>query len=144
MSDVTTTAQHAELEQAGLKALDEFLETFNSGDPMAWAKTMQYPHVRLAGGKVQVWNTPEEYARDNDVRALRDQSGWGYTVWDWRKMVQADPEKLHFAVQFSRYTPEHKKIVSFESFYILTKVEGRWGSQFRSSYAGVIVGNTAF
>lgn len=138
------TAINAELEQAGLKALDEFLETFNSGDPKAWAATMQYPHVRLAGGKVQVWNTPEEYARDNDVSALREKSNWGYTVWDWRKMVQADPEKLHFAVQFSRYTPDHKKIVSFESFYILTKVHGRWGTQFRSSYAGVIVSNTAF
>mgnify|MGYP000488382478 FL=1 len=48
------------------------------------------------------------------------------------------------AVQFSRYTPAHEKIVAFESFYILTRMNGHWGTQFRSSYAGVIGGNTAF
>lgn len=134
----------AALEKIGLQALDEFIDTFNSGDALAWAKTLQYPHVRLAGGKVQVWNTPEDYARDNDVSKLNKVSQWGYSKWDWRKMVQADPEKLHFAVEFSRYTPDHKKIVSYESFYIIVKANGRWGTQFRSSYAGVITENTAF
>lgn len=43
-----------ELEKIGMQALDDFLTTFNSGDPMAWAATLNYPHVRLAGGKVQV------------------------------------------------------------------------------------------
>lgn len=132
------------MEQIGMAALDEFIETFNSGDPLRWAKTLHYPHVRLAGNSVQIWNTPEEYARDNDVATLGKASGWGYTKWDWRRLVQADDEKLHVAVQFSRYTPEHKKIVSFESFYIITSQDGRWGTQFRSSYAGVIGDNTAF
>lgn len=133
-----------ELEQLGLAALDTFMETFNSGDPLLWAKSLNYPHVRLAGNTVQIWNNPEEYARDNDVAQLREKSGWAYTKWDWRKVIQAQDNKVHVAVQFSRYTADHKPIVSFESFYILTLQDGHWGAQFRSSYAGVITGNTAF
>lgn len=133
-----------ELEKIGIQALDDFLTTFNSGDPMAWAATLNYPHVRLAGGKVQVWNTPEEYARDNDLNQLKNKSGWGYSVWDWRKVVQAQDDKIHIAVSFTRYTPEHKKIVTYESFYIVTLVDGHWGTQSRSSFAGVIDNNTAF
>ena len=133
-----------ELEAIGMKALDDFMTAFNSGDPMTWTQTLNFPHVRLAGGKVQVWNTPEEYARDNDVRVLREKSGWASSQWDWRKVVQAADDKIHIAVSFSRYTPEGTKIVSFESFYIITNVDGHWGTQFRSSFAGVIDANTAF
>ena len=133
-----------ELEAIGMKALDDFMTTFNAGDPMAWAATLNFPHVRLAGGKVQVWNTPEEYARDNDVRVLKEKCGWSKSEWDWRKIVQAEDDKIHIAVSFSRYTPEGKKIVSFESFYIITNKNGHWGTQFRSSFAGVIDSNTAF
>ena len=133
-----------ELEVIGMKAMDEFMTTFNSGDPMAWAQTLNFPHVRLAGGKVQIWNTPEEYAHDNDVRVLKDKSGWGYSKWDWCKVIQAEDDKIHIAVSFSRYSAEGTKIVSFESFYIITNVNGHWGAQFRSSFAGVIDANTAF
>ena len=139
-----SATQYAALEKEGLAALDEFMVTFNSGDSLTWAKTLHYPHVRLAGGKVQIWNTPEDYARDNDLSALAKKSSWGYSVWDWRKLVQADPDKMHFAVQFTRYTPDHKKIVSYESFYILTKTNGKWGTQFRSSYAGIAAEKSAF
>lgn len=132
------------LETIGMHVLDEYLRTFNSGDAVSWAKTLHYPHVRLAGGKVLVWESSEAYAKDNDLSRLQDAAGWGYSVWDWRKMVQADAEKLHFAVQFTRLTPEHKKIGSYESFYIITKANGRWGTQCRSSYVGIIAENTAF
>lgn len=144
MEDNRMTLSQNELEKIGMQALDDFMSTFNSGDPKAWAATLNYPHVRLAGNRVQVWNTPEEYIRDNDVSQLKDKSGWGYSTWDWRKVVQAQDDKIHIAVAFTRYTPEHKKIVTYESFYIVTLVDGHWGTQSRSSFAGVIDNNTAF
>ena len=105
MAATPGTPQWIELERAGMAALDEFMETFNSGSPLRWAQSLHYPHVRLGGLAVQIWNTPEDYARDNDVSRLREASGWGYTKWDRRKMIQADEDKIHMAVQFSRYTP---------------------------------------
>jgi hypothetical protein len=145
----TNTCTPAKLKAGGLaaegcKALDEFMATFNSKDAMAWAKTLHYPHVRIAGGQVKVWNTPEEYAKDNDLSKLADAAGWGYSKWDWRQLVQQSPDKLHYTVQFTRYSPQGKKIASYESFYILTKVDGKWGTIFRSSYAGVAVPGAAY
>ncbi len=39
-------------EAAGRKALDDFMATWNGRDKMAWAGTLNYPHVRVASGKV--------------------------------------------------------------------------------------------
>ena len=133
-----------ELETISMKVLTDFLVTFNTCDPMKWTSTLNFPHVRLAGGKVQVWKTPEEYARDNAVDVLRERCNWAHTEWDDRKLIQAADDKIHIAVSVSRYTPEEKKIVSFDSFYIITNVDGHWGVQCRSSYAGIFDANTAY
>jgi len=128
----------------GCKVLKDFLNALNSRNAMAWAKTLNYPHVRLAGGSVTVWNNAEDYAKDNDISKLADKAGWGYTKWDWRRLVQESKDKLHYAVQFTRYTLDGKKIASFESFYVITDVGGHWGVQARSSFAGVVVEGAAF
>lgn len=127
----------------GCKVLDQFLDAFNARDPEAWAKTLKFPHVRLAGGQVQVWNTPEDYARSNDLEQFA-KTGWRYSKWDWRQLVQQGEGKLHFILQFTRYGEGGKKIASYESLYILTKSEGSWGVQARSSYAGVAKTGTAY
>ena len=143
-ASLNSAQQTANLEAIGLKSLDEFIEYFNKGDALELAKKLHFPHVRMAGNSVQVWQTPEDYARDSGHEKLRDKLNWGYSAWDRRDMIQADPEKIHFAVTFSRFTPENKKIVTYESFYIITKINERWGIQFRSSYAGVTAANSAF
>lgn len=130
--------------QIGCKALDDFMTAFNSGDAAAWAKTLNYPHVRLAGEKVRVWDTPEAYAKENDTKQLAEKEGWGYTKWDWRWLVQVSKEKQHWAVQFTRYTPDNKPIKSSESFYIITNVGGHWGTQARSSFVGITVPGAAY
>jgi len=128
----------------GCAALDDFMKTFNSGDGKAWAATLNFPHVRLAGNKVQVWNTPAEYAASNDVAELAKSKGWAYTKWTTRILVQKSDDKLHFTTQFTRYTAQHKPIGTYDSLYILTKQNGRWGTQFRSSYVGIVGTKTAF
>jgi hypothetical protein len=47
---------------------------------------------------------------------------------------------MHFAVAFSRLDEKGNKIATFESFRILTKKDGRWGQQARSSFAGIADG----
>lgn len=142
--DTCSQEQLSEYAAVGCKALDAYMEALNSGDTMRWAKSLQYPHIRLAGDRVQIWNTPEEFARDNDMATLSQKVNWGYSKWDWRHLVQYGPGKLHFAVQFSRYTVNDVLISTFESMYILTKPDGVWRVQGRSSYAGIFTGNTGF
>ena len=43
--------------------LDEFMAAFNARDHERWAKCFHFPTVRLAGGEVLVWNTPDEFLR---------------------------------------------------------------------------------
>jgi len=127
----------------GCATLDRFLAAFNARDPKAWSETLNFPHVRLAAGEVQVWNTPQDYANSNDV-AQFTKTGWRYTKWDYRHLVQASEDKLHFALQFTRYGDDDRKIASFESFYILTRQQGHWGVQARSSYAGIAIPGAAY
>lgn len=76
--DECASGDPAPLQRQGCAVLDGFLTTFNARDPDAWAATLNFPHVRLAADTVQVWDTPSDYPRSNDVRDLA-KGGWAYT-----------------------------------------------------------------
>lgn len=134
---------NAQSVERGLLLLDEFIAAFNARDARAWSQTLHYPHVRFAGGEVRIWHTPEEYAADNDI-CLLEKTGWRYSRWDFRHLVHADADKLHFALQFTRHDGEDRALGSHQALYILTRKAERWGVQARSSYAGIAVGGAAF
>ncbi|MDR2625550.1 MAG: hypothetical protein LBC37_04385 [Zoogloeaceae bacterium] len=129
--------------QEGLAVLDEFIAAFNAEDSLRWSKTLHYPHVRIAGGSVTIWQSPEDYASSNDISLLR-KTGWHHSRWDFRHLVQADADKLHLAVQFTRYDAKDHALGRFQALYVLTRQQGRWGVQARSSYAGVLASGVAF
>ena len=56
------------------------MDTFNSKDMAAWSETLNYPHVRLASGKVSVWDTKEDYAAV-DIFDRLEASGWHHSAW---------------------------------------------------------------
>lgn len=136
------TACHPDY-QAGIAVLDAFLTAFNARDAIAWAATLHYPHVRFAGDQVQIWHTPADYAADNDIGRLAE-TGWHHTRWDWRRLVQAGDDKLHFLVSFTRFDQDARPLASYEALYLLTRRDGRWGIQSRSSYAGIAVPGAAY
>ncbi len=142
--DTCSEAQLSEYAAIGCKVLDEYLEAFNSGDVHRWCGILHYPHVRIAGDVVRVWETREAFARDNDMSRLVKRINWGYNQWDWRNLVQFGPGKMHFTLQISRYTVNDVFISSFESLYIITRIGERWGVQGRSSYGGVFAENTGY
>ncbi|GHU00245.1 hypothetical protein FACS1894154_08960 [Betaproteobacteria bacterium] len=127
----------------GLTLLDEFMAAFNARDARRWAETLHYPHVRLAGDQVTVWRDSADYADSNDIQRLGD-TGWHHSQWDWRHPVQLAEDKLHFAVQFTRYNADHQSLGSHQALYVLTRQQGKWGVQARSSYAGIAVSGAAF
>ncbi len=128
-------AQHEQAEDAALTALDEFMEAFNARDAAAWAKTLNYPHVRIAGGDVRVWQDADEYTAYMDFDRFVKQTGWDHSAWDERTVVQSGKDKVHIAVTFSRYDKNNEKIATYESMYVVTNHDGHWGTQARSSFA---------
>ncbi len=115
--------------------LDEFMTAFNSRDHARWVKCFHFPSVRIAGGEVFVWNTPDEFLRGNDI-GLLEKSGWHHSAWDWRRLVQCSDTKMHLLVQFTRHRSDGGGN-SYKSLYVLANRGGRWAVQVRSSFLGI-------
>lgn len=135
-----------DLEQAGLDAVDRFLDTWNSRDPDKWAASLNYPHVRPSPfGETQIAANLEEYvSRVNYATVL--ESGWDHSEWDYKHVLQVSPRKIHVAGQWSRYNADGKVILTTPIVYICTKVDGGWGIQSRFSvdYADENTDTTGF
>lgn len=128
------SASEQAIEEA-TKALDNFMETFNSRDPKAWAASLNFPHVRFAGGEVRTWETEQEYADYMDFDSFAERFGWDHSHWLSREVIGASADKVHFNTVFQRFNDKNEPIATYNSLYIVTMVDGRWGTQFRSSYA---------
>jgi len=115
-----------------LQVLDDYMNTFNAKDAKAWQATYQFPHYRLASGKMSVL---ESATLDSTVFIRLQKSGWHHSKWEHRNIIQASDDKVHVDTRFSRYRADGSLIGQYESLYIVTKENGRWGVKFRSSYA---------
>lgn len=117
-----------------MQAMDNFMLAFNDRDPEAWAASLNYPHVRFASGTVTVWESAEEFAKTQAFTAL-PASGWDHSHWLTRDVTLAAPGKVHIATVFQRFNSDNEVIGTYESLYIITNVNGHWGTQARSSLA---------
>ncbi|HTS78863.1 MAG TPA: hypothetical protein VMG40_21810 [Bryobacteraceae bacterium] len=127
-------AADPEAERNARKAMDDFMTAFNSRDVHAWAATLNYPHVRFASNQVRIYNSAEEFAREDADYAKR-LAPWDHSKWESMQVIQSGPDKVHFAVEFIRYDKSGKEIGRFPSLYIVTLKNGHWGVQARSSFA---------
>jgi hypothetical protein len=116
-----------------MKAMDDYIDGLNRGDEAAVNAACHFPHVRLAGGKVAVWQNAGDYKLD-DFKA-RAGDGWHHSTWDERTPIHAGEHKVHLKVKFSRWRADNSLIGTFETIYIVTRLNGRWGIQARSSFA---------
>ena len=125
-----------ESERAALQVTDEFMRAFNARDMKAHFATFNFPHVRIASGQVRVFATPEELAANPERYGRREvEPGWAHSRWDSRELIHAGPDKVHLAVQFTRYGSDDKPLNTYRAVYVVTRVDGHWGIQARSSFA---------
>ncbi len=119
---------------SAMNALDKFMLAFNNRDIDAWTDTLNFPHVRFASGTVNVYDNPKPFKARPVFKTL-EQSGWDHSHWLTREVVLASAGKVHIATVFQRFNKSNEPIGTYESLYIVTKVNGRWGVQARSSLA---------
>lgn len=115
--------------------MDDFMTTFNARDEVAWADTFNYPHIRIAGGKVRISETLEDITAEMDFELFAKTFGWHHSAWNTIELVQAGKDKVHFAVVFTRYDEAGKELKTYQSLYVVTLRDGHWGIQSRSSFA---------
>jgi Domain of unknown function (DUF4440) len=111
---------------AALQALDRYLETWNSREPMRWAGSLHFPHVRPGPGEFAVSQTADEYARGVNFDQTLS-TGWHHSEWDSRRVLQIGLDKVHVSGQWTRYTAEGKTLTGSLITYIVTNQRGRWG-----------------
>jgi hypothetical protein len=119
--------------QKSIAALDAYMAGLNRGDEVAVNAACNFPHVRIAGGKVVVWQKRGDYKLE-DFRA-RAGDGWARSQWDERTTIHVGPDKVHLKVKFSRFRADGASLGVFETIYIVTRQDGHWGIQARSSFA---------
>jgi hypothetical protein len=127
-------ARDAEAEAAAMKVLDAFMTAFNARDATAFEKVLHFPHYRMASGSVSVLEDPGRLPAlfERFISAMPD---WDHSAWARREIVHSGPGKVHIDTRFTRYRADGSILSSYDSLYIVTRRDGRWGVLARSSFA---------
>jgi len=121
------------LQKEALLAVNAYMDCWNNWDVVGLEGTLHFPHVRIASGKV---NIMEAGSHPMDFfERFSANTGWAYSLWDYRRVVQSGPDKVHFAVQFTRYKADGTAFGAFPSMWIVALINGKWAIQARSSFA---------
>ena len=112
---------------------EEYVAAFTDRDMDRSRAVLNYPSVRLASGRLMTWERPEDYAIDWDRLAAVE--GWHHSTLDDVTVVQAGTDKVHLAATFSRYKEDGTRYATHQALWVVTKLDGHWGIQCRSSYA---------
>lgn len=110
-----------------------FIEGYNARDRDQIIQALQFPHVRIASGRVDIAGDPSEY--HTGLGLMIKQEGWHRSSLDLAEVIQASDDKVHLKIEFSRYKENGTKYVTHKALYVVTKQGDRWGIQLRSSYA---------
>ena len=112
---------------------EEYVDAFTARDMERSRAVLNYPSVRLASGQVTTWEPAEDYSIPWDL--LTDVEGWHHSKLDSAEVVQAGTDKVHVLANFSRFDADDVKHATHQALWVITKVDGHWGIQCRSSYA---------
>ena len=91
-------------DQAKLMA-SNFIHAFNAQDHQAIAKTLNYPHIRLAKGEFQTIANQEEFAvlSEQGENWLRNES-WDHTVVESMEPIHVNEDKVHLSIKSHQVT----------------------------------------
>ena len=105
----------------------------NAHDAAGMDACMHFPHTRFAGNPVKVYQAAGDNPMDLFAR-LQAEDGWSYSRREWREIIQHNATKAHVALSYTRFRADGRVIGVYDSLYIMTLVNGRWGIQARSPF----------
>ena len=127
---MTAGEGRAEAEQAAVAAVEAFYQAWNVGDIEAVRETMNYPHVSLFPGHVEVRATPADF--ESPFERLREAQGWHRSSLDRAHVLWNRDDKVCVDAHWSRYGEDGTRYLSGNIIYLVTRVDGHWGIQFRA------------
>ena len=115
------------------QAVETFFGGFNARDIDEIRAALHYPHIRFASGSIATAETPADYVIPFD--RLVEHESWHHSTLDSCDVVHAGADKVHFDVRFRRYHEDGSSYAEHRALWIVTRRDGRWGVQARSSFA---------
>lgn len=119
-------------ESEARRAIEAHRDALNARDLAAIRAAMHFPHARIAQGRMQLWLSPEDFPAPFD---RLDHEGWHHSDFVWAKPSHVGEDKVHYDLLVSRHRADGTTYLTFRSLWIVTRIDGRWGIQFRSSAA---------
>lgn len=123
---------NSESVNAAHRVMEAHITALNAHDHQALAATLHFPHYRLVGACLKVWETPDSYFEDFMARAGSD---WSYSRFEDIRVVQSSIDKVHLDSMIMRFRQDDSLLTSFRSLWAITRIDGLWAAQFRSSFA---------
>ena len=127
------------VEQA-IESFERWNAAFNARDMEGMLVEMHFPHRRLSGeNNFQVWEIADDFRATGGERttATLNAEGWDHTATTSIEAVQSGADKVHLAINQSRRHADGIEYNAFPTLWIFTRIDGRWGVQFRSSFLSV-------
>ena len=119
---------------ASLRVMQAHIDALNAHDEAALVNTLHFPHIRLSGTSLKVWETPETYFADFRARAG---GNWARSRFDNIRVLQTSETKVHLETEVNRYDANDQLITSFPSLWVITFEDDRWAAKMRSSFASM-------
>ncbi len=131
-----TENQWADSEAKAVQAVEAFMAALNAGDNQALFDTMHLPHMRISGDGVAIYATREDLEKNYLKEfAARAGNSWHHTDLDSTQVTHSSENKVHVLIQFTRYDKDGGLLATHQSLWIMTRLDGHWGAQARSSFA---------
>jgi len=127
----TDAAVAARNSAAAMQAVSAFLQAWNSHDHDRLAAAVHYPHVRVADGRVEIWQTAAEYLAGPEPGRQRT---WHQTRLDGSKVVQTTATGANIVVSFSRLGRDGAVLSRDEGIVLVVSRDGVWKVQARSTF----------
>ncbi len=126
-----TQPRNGESEAEARKVIQAYFPLFSRHDAKGLLSVVNFPHIRVTDKGTLIIPSANEWRGDPTPL----ESDYHHTELESLTFVQSNAMKAHAMVVFSRYRGDGKKYVSYPTLWIVTKVNGHWGIQIRSSFA---------
>lgn len=123
--------QSARNAAAARAALDQFVQAWNGHEIEHVARTIHYPHVRIADQQVEMWNTADEFIAGTEAGRQRT---WYQLRIDQVRPVQVTANGVNLVLSFSRLARDGSVMSKDEGLFLVTLRDGAWKIQARSTF----------
>ena len=121
--------------EEAVAAFHRWNTAFNQRDADGQLDSMHFPHFRIARKEMDVWQTQNDWLEKESQQTKRlEDEGWHHTTTVSIEAAQANEEKVHLIIRQSRRNKDDEEYLAFDTLWIFTNEDGKWGAKFRSSF----------